>query len=369
MERAYKFRIYPTAEQTEKIEKTFGCVRYVFNYFLNERIEQYKATGKMPTRNEQQKSLTTLKQQLEWLKEPDKYALQIALKNLDTAYRNFFSKVKKGENFGFPKFKNKRCKKQKYQTAFTNNNIKILNNAVQLPKLGAVKCRISKKVTGRILSATVSRNPSGKYFVSLCCTDVNIQHLPPTGNNIGIDLGIKDFAVTNTGTHYQNHKYLAKSEKKLKRLCRELSRKSKGSNNRERNRIRLARTYEHIVNQRLDMLHKLSAELVRKYDIISVETLSLQNMMKNHRLAKSISDVSWNEFIRQLKYKCEWYGKQLIQIDRFFPSSQICSICGAVNPITKNLNVRKWTCTCGAKLDRDENAAQNILNEGLRLLA
>ena len=367
MEKCYKFRLYPNSEQELLIRKTFGCCRFVFNRYLGKRIELYKADKSTLNYNTCCADMTNLKSELEWLREVDSIALQSSLKNLDVAYQNFFRRIRQGDKPGFPRFKSKKDNRKSY---ITKQNIAVSGKYIKLPKLGLVECRVSKQVQGRILSATVSQNPSGKYFVSVCCTDVEIPQYEPTGATIGIDLGVKDFAITSDGEKFDNHKYLNKSAKKLAKLQRELSRKTKGSNNRNKVRIKVARLHEKISNQRNDMLHNLSTKLVKTYDFIAVESLKVKNMVRNHGLAKSISDVSWGEFIRQLEYKMAWQHKRLIRIDSFFPSSQLCSVCGAKNADVKDLSVREWMCSeCGAIHDRDINAAVNILNEGLRLLS
>ena len=349
-EYSYKFRIYPTREQEALIQKTFGCCRFVYNHYLDQRITAYKAEKKSVSFYEQSADLTKLKGQedYQWLNEVGASSLVQALRNLDAAYKNFFRNVKSGRTSGFPRFKSKKNGKKSYRTQGASFH----GDRVKLPKLGMVPCRGAKEVRGKVLSATVSQNPSGQYYVSLCCTDVDIEPLNPTGAVVGIDLGIKDLAITSDGKKFQNNKYTYAAEEKLRKLQRQFSRKTKGSNRWNKQRIKVARLQERIANQRRDAMQKLTTELVRNYDLICIEDLNPSGMMKNHHLAKAVGDASFSEFRRELEYKADWYGRKIQVVDRFYPSSQLCSECGYQNHAVRELSGRYWTCPeCGAFRD------------------
>ena len=364
-EKAYKYRIYPNKKQQELIQKTFGCTRFVYNYYLNKRKEMYENDKTTFTYNMCSKDLTNLKKELEWLKEPDKDSLQKALKDLDMAYQKFFK-----EHTGYPKFKSTKNRYKSYRTSYTNNNIRFENKHIKLPKLGLVKVRDKQIPQGRILNATISQEPNGHYYCSLCCTDVEFEQLPKNNKNVGIDLGICDFAILSDGIKIENHQFYEQSEKKLAKLQRELSRKTIGSSRWEKARLKVAKLQKHISNQRNDFLQKLTTTIISNYDVISIEDLDVKSMKETDSKIrnKRVGDVSWSEFRRMLTYKSQWYGKELSVIDRYYPSSQICHVCGHRDG-KKSEDIRNWICPhCNSELDRDINAAINILNEGLRIL-
>ncbi len=368
--KGYKYRIYPNEKQKVQITKTFGCCRFIYNHFLAMRIELYKTKQKSMSKTECNNYCNQkLKKEYPWLKEVDKFALTNSIYNLNNAYQNFFREIKKGNaNQGFPKFKSKKNNHKSYRTNFTNNNIEVdfSNNQIKLPKLKWVKCKLHKEFTGKILSATISQVPSGKYFVSL---NIECKHeeLPKNNNTIGLDLGISDLLITSEGEVFENNKLTYKYEKKLTKLQRQLAKKQKGSKNFNKQRVKIAKLYEKITNIRKDNLHKISSQIVKENQFIFSEDLNIKGMVKNHNLAKSIHDVSWYELTRQLQYKSEWNGRIYHKVDRYYASSQLCNVCDYKNEEVKNLSIREWTCPkCGTYHDRDINASINILNQGLR---
>lgn len=368
VEKAFRVRLYPTQGQQVQFNKTFGCSRWVYNHFLARRIKAYQTEKRTLNYNQCSAILTKLKEapETKWLAEVDKFALQNSLRDLDAAFVNFFEGWA-----GFPKFKSKREPKQSYQTNFTNDNIRIdkERHLLRLPRVGWVKYAADGwEIPDNIVNTAVTRTPSGKYFASILC-QVPVEPLQPADKEVGVDMGIKKFAILSTGEVIKNPKYYVKAQKKLARLQRALAKKKKGSKNREKARLKVARQHEKVANQRRDFQHKLSKRLVVENQVISMEDLRIKNMVKSQKLAKAISDAGWGEFQRMVEYKSAWYGRVFVKVDTFYPLSRLCKKCGTKNPML-TLSDREWQClACGTIHDRDINAARNILAEGKRILA
>lgn len=362
IQRSYQFELLPTKKQKILLDKHFGCIRFVYNYFLNQRKELYQTSKTSTNYYTQSSILTSLKKENEtqWLNEVNSQSLQSSLRNLETAYVNFFRGTAK-----FPRFKSKRRK-----NSFTiPQHTSLENNRIYIPKFKeGIKVIKHREIKGTIGKFTISKHPSGKYFVSIL-SEENYQPIPKTGAVCGIDLGLKESIVTSDNERFKNNKYTKQYEIKLAKAQQHFSRKLKGSNSFERQRRKVARIYEKISNSRLDNLHKISHQLVSMYDVISLEDLNVKGMIKNHKLSKHISDVSWGNFVTLLQYKMNWNDKQLIKINRWYPSSKTCSNCGRINQ-DLTLDMREWKCSsCNSILDRDLNAAKNILSEGFRSLS
>jgi len=365
MLKAYKYRLYPNSEQCISLSKNFGCVRWVYNWALSRKIEAYQKENRSLSFFDLSKELPKLKaaEETKWLAEANSQALVMALRNLDNAFARFFREKK-----GFPKFKSKKSNRQSFQVP-QRVKVDFEKRKIILPKIGAVKAKLHRKFDGKIKTVTISKTPSGKYFASVL-VETDEKPLPKPEikyeTAIGVDLGLTHFAILSNGEKIENPKHLQKSLKRLKFLQRRLSRKKAGSKRREKARIRVAKLYERITNQRNDFLHKLSIKLIRENQTIALENLSVAGMMQNHRLAQSIGSASWSRFVEFLRYKAEWYGRNIIFIGRFEPSSKLCSVCGFHNS-ELTLDDRTWICpSCQTEHDRDVNAATNILKIALQ---
>ena len=360
--RAYKLCIKPTKAQAAAIENTFQCCRFVWNHFLERKSKAYKRRGENLSYYSMKKLLTEMKVYLPWLDKCNRHALDFTIQHLCDTYDGFFCRCKKGKGkVGYPKFKGKKNPKQSYTT---NGSVIVTEKFVQIPSIGKVKRGKDKRVVvGVPINVTVSRSVSGKYWASVLCRE-EVKPLPLLSTEVGIDVGLHVFAADSNGNTYENPHCLIHNEKRLAREQRKLSRMHRGSSNYKKQKLKVATIHERIVNQRRDYIHKLSRKFVNENQVIAVEDLNIKGMVKNHKRAKAITDVSWGGFFRMLEYKSQWAGRTFVQIDRFYPSSQTCSSCGYKNAAVKNEKVRAWTCPkCGAHHDRDINAAINILRK------
>lgn len=362
MNKAYKFRIYPNSEQQLLFEKTFGCVRFIYNKMLADKIEFYKETKQKLNNTPAQ-----YKKEFEWLKEVDSLALANAQMNLQTAYNNFFRYPK----LGFPKFKSKKKSKNTYTTNNQKGTVSLLHNKIRLPKVGYVTIKQHRQIPTdyEIKSATVSKTASGKYYVSILTEySHNIpKRVLSKDKALGLDYASHSFYVDSQGREADYPRFYRETQDKLAKEQRRLANMKYGSNNYQKQKVKIATIHEHIANQRKDWLHKLSYILSRDYDYICVEDINMKNMSQSLRIGKSTLDNGFGMFRTFLQYKLEEQGKMLIKIDKWFPSSKMCRFCGTVNTDLK-LSDRIWTCTCGKTLNRDENAAINILNVGLNMI-
>ena len=367
--KAYKFRIYPNKEQQVLFAKTFGCVRLVYNHWLDRKIKQYEDDKTTLTYASCAKELAEMKKKDEYLflQEVDSISLQQSLRHLDTAFQNFFKQPKTG----FPRFKSKKYNQNSYSTVCINGNISISNGYLKLPKIGQVKLKQHRNIPSNytLRSVTVSQTPSGKYYASILFEYENQVQKQEMYDFLGLDFSMHELYKDSNGNEPAYPRYYRQAEKRLKREQRKLSKMQKGSKNGDKQRIKVAKLHEKVANQRKDFLHKQSRQITNAYDCVCVEDLDMKVMSQSLNFGKSVSDNGWGMFVTFLKYKLEEQGKKLVKVDKFFASSQTCSICGYVNKETKNLCIRAWDCPeCGTHHDRDLNAAINIRNEGMRIV-